>query len=153
MSNDAALREDLREFLFSRTRAVLATCSGSQPYTSLMAVVVTEDLAHIIFVTEHPSRKYSNMRENNEVALLFDDRSENEEGDIARARAVTALGKAAVAREGEKERLLNRYLSVHPYLASFAGSPSAVLFKVAVETYIVVSRFQDVAEVRAPFVP
>lgn len=66
------------ERLFATERlAVLATGGDSGPYTSIMSVAVTPDLAQIFFVTDRSSRKYINIIKNIAVALLFDNRCES----------------------------------------------------------------------------
>jgi len=75
----------------------------------------------------------------------MDNRS-NQEADFHQAMAVTATGTVTEAGPSERNRLLSLYLSKHPYLKEFVASPTCALLKVDVDTYIVVSRFQNVME-------
>lgn len=146
MKTTEEIKEQLRDLFASRGLAVLATCDGASPYTSLMSVTVTDDLGSILFVTEEPSRKCSNIEKIPDVALLFDNRSESGERDVVRGLAVTALGKAARIHDDDRQWFLELFRAKHPHLESFAGSPSSVCFRVTVESWVVVSRFQDVVE-------
>ncbi|MCK9273551.1 MAG: pyridoxamine 5'-phosphate oxidase family protein [Syntrophales bacterium] len=125
--------------------AVLATQGGTSPYTSLMTFAVTEDLKHIILVTDQSTRKFENLLKNPNVALLVDNRS-NEEADITEAIAVTALGTAKAEDKEAKENLLEIYQAKHPALEAFARYPSQVLLDITVTSYLVVSGFQDIYE-------
>ena len=80
------------------------------------------------------------------VALLVDNR-QNEEADFHAALAATALGTAVELAGEERERGIARYIGKFPYLEDFVRSPSCALFRVDVERYIVVTKFQNVIEV------
>ena len=77
--------------------------------------------------------------------MLMDSRS-NLESDIHTAVAVTATGTAGEGRGQEKEQGVRLYLSKHPYLQDFIQAESCALIRVRVETYYLVSRFQQVME-------
>lgn len=142
--------DDLRESigrLFSAQRlAVLSTQEDGQPCGNLVAFAATEDLGQILFATRIDGSKYRRILREPRVALLVDDRS-NRETDFQEAVAVTAVGRARVASAHERQWLVERYLSRHPSLRSFASAPECVLLCVDVEKYLV-SGFQDVAELK-----
>jgi nitroimidazol reductase NimA-like FMN-containing flavoprotein (pyridoxamine 5'-phosphate oxidase superfamily) len=137
----------LRALLDSQRFAVLATHSGGQPYASLMAFAATSDLRELIFATERDTRKYANLCSDARTAVLVDSRS-NRSSDIQDAVAVTVIGRAEETEGDDRDRLLRIYLAKHPNLESFATSPSCALVQVRVESYRMVSRFQEVQEVR-----
>ncbi|MBF0327536.1 MAG: pyridoxamine 5'-phosphate oxidase family protein [Nitrospirae bacterium] len=66
-----------RLFLFNRKQlhAVLATVSGNEPYTSLVAYAVTPDMKGLVFATPSATRKFRNLMKNTKVSLLIDSRS------------------------------------------------------------------------------
>ena len=66
--------------------------------------------------------------------------------DFHRAIAVTATGPVREVEASERDRLLNLYLSKHPYLKEFVSSPTCALLRMDVETYYVVRQFQNVME-------
>ena len=145
MEKTSQLKEFLKDLFPSQKLAVLATQSKKQPYGNLVAFVATKDLKHLLFATTRATRKYTNISENPRVAMVMDNRS-NQEADFHQAAAVTATGVAKEVKGSEKETLLRLYLSGHPYLKDFVSSPTCALLKMNVETYYVVRQFQNVME-------
>ena len=145
MEKTSQLKEFLKNLFPSQKLAVLATQSKKQPYGNLVAFVATKDLKHLLFATTRATRKYTNISENPTVAMVMDNRS-NQEADFHQAAAVTATGVAKEVKGSEKETLLRLYLSRHPYLKDFVSSPTCALLKMDVETYYVVRQFQNVME-------
>lgn len=145
MGNTAELLNGLRGLFSSQKLAVLSTQNHGQPYGSLVAFAATDDLKTLIFATTRATRKYANIESDSRVALVIDNRS-NEERDFYQALAVTAVGEAEEIREPEREGLLRTYLTKHPYLRDFVASPTCALLKINVSKYSLVTRFQDVRE-------
>lgn len=142
-------QEDIRKrlgILFDRQHlAVLSTQQEGQPYASLIAFAVSDDLKHLYFVTPKTTRKYKNLRANPKVALLVND-SENRQDDFHRAAAATIVGLAEELDSPERETVLVKYLARHPHLADFAASPTSALIQVSIRSYYLVRRFQHVME-------
>jgi len=136
----------IRELLESQRLAVLSTQDHIQPYSNLVAFAATPDLKYLIFATTRATRKYANLLASSRVSILIDNRT-NESADFAEAAAVTVLGQAAEVQGAENNQFLPVYLDRHPYLGDFVTSPNCSLFKVKVERYIMVTRFQDVREI------
>jgi nitroimidazol reductase NimA-like FMN-containing flavoprotein (pyridoxamine 5'-phosphate oxidase superfamily) len=145
MERTAQLREFLKGLFTSQRLAVLATQNRRQPYGNLVAFMATDDLKHLLFATTRATRKFANISKNPKVAMVFDNRS-NQESDFHQAAAVTATGVVKEVVGLEKEVFKKVYLSKHPYLKDFVSSPTCALLKVEVKTYIVVNRFQNVVE-------
>ena len=145
MERTAQLREFLKDLFSSQRLAVLATQSRGRPYGNLVAFMATDDLKHLLFATTRATRKFVNISKNPKVAMVVDNRS-NEESDFHQAAAVTATGVVKEVEGPEKERFQKLYLSKHPYLKDFVSSPTCALLKVEVETYTIVNRFQNVVE-------
>ena len=139
------LRTLLKELFASQPLAVLATEDAGQPYASLVAFAATEDLEYLLFATTRSTRKYANLLAESRVALLVDNRS-NQDSDFHNAVAVTATGRAEEVEAHEKDTLLGLYLAKHPHLSEFVTSPTCALLKVTVDTYYTVRRFQNVME-------
>ena len=145
---DAIARERIfRELLSSQRLAVLCTDERGKPYASLIAFAAAPDLKTLVFATPRPTRKYANLSDNPRVSLLLDNRSNREE-DFAEAAAATILGSAREATGEDRESCLALFLGKHPYLSSFARSPNSAVFRVEVEAYYVVNRFQSGSEPR-----
>jgi nitroimidazol reductase NimA-like FMN-containing flavoprotein (pyridoxamine 5'-phosphate oxidase superfamily) len=141
------LTERLRDLFLSQRLAVLATQEGGQPHLSLVAFATTDDLGSLIFATSRATRKFANITRDSRVAMLVDDRS-NKETDFHGATAVTALGRADEIKAPEMEDLARHFLEKHPSLEEFVQSPTSALVKVTVETYYIVSQFQNVTELK-----
>ena len=145
MEKTAQLKAFLKDLFSSQRLAVLATQNKKQPYGSLVAFMATNDLKHLLFATTRATRKFVNISKNPKVAMVVDNRS-NEESDFHQAAAVTATGVVKEVVGPEKEVFQKLYLSKHPYLKDFVSSPTCALLKVEVETYTIVNRFQNVME-------
>src|SRR4030042_4347027 len=101
MEDLSDLRELLRGLFASQQLAVLATQNGGQPYGNLVAFAECDDLKHLIFVTSRNTRKYTNVTQDERVALLIDSRA-NQMSDFNKARAVTAIGTAKETTGNER---------------------------------------------------
>ena len=139
----------IRELLESQRLAVLSTQDHGQPYCNIIAIAATDDLKNLLLATTRATRKYANLMADPRVAVLVDNRK-NDPSDFAEAAAVTALGKAWELQGAERQRYLKVYLARHPYLEEFVAAPTCALLRIKVESYIAVSRFQDVREIRMP---
>jgi nitroimidazol reductase NimA-like FMN-containing flavoprotein (pyridoxamine 5'-phosphate oxidase superfamily) len=140
------VKKDLKRLFDSQPLAVLATQNLGQPYTSLVAFASSDDLRRLYFATTRSTRKYANLSADSMVAMLVDNRS-NKASDFRWAMAATATGTAIEVNPGERERVMDLYLAKHPHLREFVRSPSCALLEIRVQTFFVVSRFQNVVEV------
>jgi nitroimidazol reductase NimA-like FMN-containing flavoprotein (pyridoxamine 5'-phosphate oxidase superfamily) len=145
MEKTSQLKKFLKDLFSSQKLAVLATQARGEPYGNLIAFVATNDLKHLLFATTRATRKYANILGNPRVAIVIDNRS-NQEADFHQAAAVTATGVVKEVEGWEREPLLKLYLSKHPYLKDFVSSLTCALLKMNVETYYVVRQFQNVME-------
>jgi heme iron utilization protein len=137
------LETEVRTLLASQRFAVLSTQEKDHPYMNLVAFAETGDLRTILFATTRATRKYGNITARSGVALLVDNRS-NEVADIREAMAVTVIGTACEVSESLRDQLDRVYLEKQPHMKEFLSSPSTALIMVDVESYILVSRFQNV---------
>lgn len=135
----------LRELFASQRLAVLSTQHGGRPYGSLVAFDADDDLRRLVFATTRTTRKFANLVADPHVALVIDSR-DNREDDFHEAVAVTATGRSREALGSERDQLAARYLGKHPALRGFVESPTCAVVVVAVDTYYLVSRFQNVVE-------
>ena len=143
--DELEFRKTLQELFSSQRLAVLATQGTEHPYGSLIAFAATHDLKHILFATTRATRKYANLSALSRVAMVVDNRS-NQDSDFHKAVAVTVMGTAEEVKDTEREDFLRLYLSKHPHLEEFVMSPTCALLKVSVDRYYLVSRFQNVME-------
>jgi heme iron utilization protein len=137
------LETQVRTLLASQRFAVLSTQEEDHPYMNLVAFAETGDLRTVLFATTRATRKYGNIASKSGVALLVDNRS-NEVADIREAMAVTVIGTACEVSESLGDQLHRVYLKKQPHMREFLSSPTTALIMVDVESYILVSRFQNV---------
>jgi nitroimidazol reductase NimA-like FMN-containing flavoprotein (pyridoxamine 5'-phosphate oxidase superfamily) len=135
----------LKDFFLTQRLTVLATQEPDHPYLSLMAYVLTDDLKYLIAATKRGTRKYSNIIKTPGVAFLVDNRM-NQVGDFQKTLAITGIGTAEETEEPEKETLIVQFLETHPELDAFVRSPDCAIFKIKIDKYIIISRFQETEE-------
>jgi len=144
--DDSAEPLALLRDLFARQRlGVLATHGPEHPYASLVAVRASDDLRRVYFSTPRATRKFHFLSSDPKVAMLVDTRSD-EDLDFHQAVAATAVGTARELEGEERAEQLAAFLQRHPHLKPFASSPTSALVELAVETYYIVRRFQNVTE-------
>ncbi len=128
----------------SQKFAVLSTQEQDHPYLNFVAFAAANDLRTILFATPGPRGSTGISHRNSGVALLVDNRS-NDAADIREAMAVTIIGIALEVPDSERERFERVYLEKQPHMEEFLSSPSTALIKVDVESYLLVSRFENVS--------
>ncbi|MBU1195562.1 MAG: pyridoxamine 5'-phosphate oxidase family protein [Proteobacteria bacterium] len=145
-NNRKQILSQIADLFESQRLAVLSTQKDGQPYANLVAFAATQDLGQIIFLTPRNTRKYENLTTNPKVAVLINN-SRNEVDDIDKAICVTATGTAKAISDDHKGALLDLFLERHPHLETFSNSPETALVCISVNTFILVSQFQEVVEV------
>ena len=145
-NEDDALRNLVAHLVQEQPYAVLCTQGGGQPYGSLVALAVTDDLASAVFATPITTRKYRLLCDCEHVALVIDSRSRSSE-DMMQIEAITATGRARQVSPGaEFEQETNLLVGRHPQLELFVRSPTTALFRVDIIRYFHVTRFQEVRQ-------
>ena len=92
-TEDHALRDQVARLVREQPYAVLCTQGGGQPYGSLVALAVTDDLSAAVFATPITTRKYRLLCDCDHVALVIDSRSRSS-ADMMQIEAITATGRA-----------------------------------------------------------
>jgi len=147
MQDSDELRDALGRLLAEQPLAVLCTHRDGQPYASLVAFTVAEDLSRIWFATLRTTRKFANLSADGRVSLLIDSRS-HRDTDFHRAMAATAVGVSAALSGEPGAEAAARHLERHPHLRDFVEAPTCAMVEVAISRYVVVQRFQSVRELR-----
>ena len=145
MTHYEDIKKQIQKLFINQKLAVLSTHHFGQPYANLIAFVGKENLKEIFFVTPRSTRKFDNLSADSRVAILINS-SLNTDADFHEAVAVTALGNANEVNGPKKNDALSLYLTKHPYLEAFAGSPTSAVVGVTVTTYVMVRNFQHVME-------
>jgi len=133
------------ELLQQQTFAVLGTSRQQHAYASLVAFSATGSGKGLYFATTRATRKYHNLAIDNRVSLLVDNRAELHM-PLYEAAAVTAYGVAEEINGQARSEAMQGYLTKHPQLKTFAMAPSTAFFRINVEEYHLVQRFQNVTE-------
>lgn len=144
---DAAEWRLVLELLNEQAYGVLGTNHKGHAYASLVAFTATEDVRSIYFATTRATRKYLNLVADDQVALLIDNRAGQAQA-LYEAAAVTAYGAATEVVAREHAESLEIYLARHPQLKTFVSAPTTAIFRIEVESYHLVQRFQNVTEFR-----
>ena len=131
----------------SQRLAVLSTETNRQPYTSLVGFTASPDLTSVYFLTPETTRKYENLTANPKVSILVND-SRNKAEDFYDAVSVTGTGVAEVIDKAEHRSELEAYLNEHPNLRDFSHAPTTAFIRIKMKRYFMVSRFQNVDEVK-----
>jgi len=136
----------IRSLLGAEPFAVLCSQGDGQPYGSVIAFAVSEDLRQAAFCTPRATRKYRLITDSPRVALVVDNRSRHHD-EVRSVEAVTITGRATELAPGDehaewRDRLTGR----HPYMQEFLDSPSCALFRVDLVRYLHVTRFQEVRQ-------
>ena len=140
------LKTVIGRLLDEQPYAVLCTQGEGQPYGSLVALAVTDDLTAMVFATPKATRKYRLLCECGQVALVVDSRS-TQSDDMMQIEALTATGRATEMTDSEEiERYSRLLLARHAHLKDFVAAPSTALFRVEVVRCFHVTRFQEVRE-------
>ena len=134
----------IKRLVQSQSFAVLCTQGEGQPYGSLVAYAMNNDLSAATFATPRATRTFRLLSECDHVALLIDNRPEFP-NELMKVEAVTATGRAALMEHGEDfEHWAKLLTERHPYLSHFVRSSSCGLFRVNIVRYLHVCRFQEV---------
>jgi hypothetical protein len=138
------VREQIRSLIDGQPFAVLCTQGGGQPYGSLIAYAVSDDLLAVTFATPLATRKYRLLCECQQVALVIDSRSQYP-GVMMQVEAITATGRATQLPPGpDCDRWARTLTARHPQLKAFVAAPSSALFRIDILRYLYVTRFQEV---------
>jgi general stress protein 26 len=146
VKDTAEVAAQVRALMSSQRYAVLSTHQDDgHPYASLVAFSVSDDLAQLVFCTLRSTRKFANLVADGRIALLVDNRS-NDEADLQTAAAVTLLGRCEQVERPRRDQLAESFLRQHPAMNAFLESPGCAVILVNVQAYYLVTRFQNVVE-------
>ncbi|MFP4346635.1 MAG: pyridoxamine 5'-phosphate oxidase family protein [Anaerolineales bacterium] len=139
MAEERTLMQRLRDLYEEQHLAVLATVGEeNQPYTSLMAFTIDEELQTLFFATYADTRKYRNLQHEADVALLVDNRQE-QEGEFENALAVTIEGQVYAVKEAALHSVRELMTLRHPQMESFLNDSETRFFFVKIRRHIAVT--------------
>jgi nitroimidazol reductase NimA-like FMN-containing flavoprotein (pyridoxamine 5'-phosphate oxidase superfamily) len=140
------LRRVLHELLGTQNFGVLCTQGQGHPYGTVVCFAASDDMARVWFSTTRSTRKFTHIQGDDRVAIVVHNAS-NRPSDLFEAVAATGTGRARELTGAERQAASERYLAKHPHLKEFAASPNCALVEVRIDTFHVVTRFQEVVEI------
>jgi len=140
------LRRALHDVLATQNFGVLCTHGQGAPYGTVVCFATSDDMDRVWFSTTRSTRKFTHIQEDDRVAFVVDNTS-NRPSDLFEALAATGTGHARELTGDDREVASKLYLAKHPHLRDFAASPNCALVEVRIETFHVVTRFQEVVEI------
>lgn len=143
-----ALEEEIRMLFKSQPFAVLATQGKGITNTSLISFAASYDLKHIVFATPIASGKFNLISSEENVSILVDDRSLQQE-NINQISALSIFGKAKnISDKNEILKWGEVLIEKHPNLKTFVNAPTTSVVLVKVDRYLYVRKFQEVRELK-----
>jgi heme iron utilization protein len=133
-------KRKIQKLIDTQNLAVLATFSGVQPYTNLIAFTICTDYKELVFATLRNTTKYKNLQQNKNVSILFDNR-DKKPIDFMKFITITAMGSVEEVKKNDYKEILIRK---HPYLNDFLNNDDCVILKVNIKQYILVEKFEDI---------
>lgn len=112
--------KDIYEQLKDIDLCVFSTVSDNKPQSSLMGFGVTEEL-ELIFGTSNKSRKFSNIKSNLNVSVVF---------SLKNHKTVQYEGTAELLNDEDLEKYKNIYFDLRPSVRKYESLPDQVYFKV-----------------------
>jgi hypothetical protein len=143
MHDHADMTRAIRALCQQQHLAVLCTQDSGQPYASLVAFAVTDDLRYLCFATQRDTRKHRNLTACPRVAVLVDSRREYP-SDLREASALTICGRVITPDAASLTECQARYAARHPSLAAFLAEPTTELVVIAITQLVLVDDFQQV---------
>lgn len=146
MEINSKVRVRIDKILKTQIIAVLGTSKDDEPYSSLVAFVITDDLKELIFATMRQRLKYRNIIANPRVALMIDDRDISN-SDFNDMTSITLIGTARDIRSDGREHYASLLLNRHPSLVDFVNSPECAVISVLIDKIYIVSEFESVVKI------
>lgn len=142
MSNLIVNKKQIENALQASRFAILGTEGKRQPHMSLIAITPVEGFRKLIFSTYRNTVKYSNLIENDKVAVLIENR-DCKNTSLQENFILTAFGHAEEIKIGN-ELILQSHLERHPDMKSFMQSEECALIQITVNSFQLVLGLEDV---------
>lgn len=142
MNKQKSVKDYIEAVLTTGGFAVLATESGGQPHTSLVAITPYDNFRQIIFATYRNTLKYHNLSHNNKVAVFIEGRYSRLEG-MEETVVLQIIGYTEEINIDLNEAPFLDHLKRHPEMESFMHSSDCAIFRVFARSYQVVYGLDD----------
>jgi len=145
-TGEPAIFEKLSELAHEQLFGVLCTQNEGQPYGSMIGLAFSDDLRYAVFATPKATRKYHNLKQCQNVALVVNNREKNPT-ELMKIAAFTATGKAEEITDiSDRSRWGKILTDKQSYLKKFLESDTTALFRIRIIRYLYVCSFQEVRE-------
>lgn len=134
------MHEMVEDMLRSNALCVLCTESNAMPHCSLMTYLLGEDGKTLYLTTSTNSRKYRNLKENENISILIDSRQILEPGSAEPVCSVTFEGvyfEIGDMRRTEEIRM--QFQAQHPELEQILSSESCRIIGVRLYAYLLLN--------------
>lgn len=148
MIQNTTVKEYIESIIMSSGFAVLATEGNGQPHVSLIAITPPGNCRELLFATYRNSIKYRNIKCNNKVALLFENKDISEK-EIKERVVLTIIGYTEEINISANDEAYLAHLRRHPGMESFMLSPDCTLIKIIAQSYQVVKGIDDIRWITA----
>jgi nitroimidazol reductase NimA-like FMN-containing flavoprotein (pyridoxamine 5'-phosphate oxidase superfamily) len=134
--------EKIKALAREKDICVLATVSGKNPYCSLMAYAVDENVIEFYMTTSRLTKKFTNIKNNPNVSLLIDSR---ETIPRTNAQALTVSGKCEIisSHETKNQTIKEKLLARHPHLKLILNAPYSEILCIRAESYLFLDGIVD----------
>ncbi|TFG14671.1 hypothetical protein EU537_03100 [Candidatus Thorarchaeota archaeon] len=146
MTIDESLRSTVSNVFSNQRIAVLGVSKNDDPYSCLVAFVVTDDLRYVIFATMRARKKYRYMQANPRVTLMIDDR-EHKPTDYTNTTSIAVVGTAQEVDGTKRSDYAQLLLNKHPTLTDFVESEDSAIMEVKIEDMYVVDNFESLRKI------
>lgn len=145
-NHEQDIKERIHELAGGQLFGVLCTQVDMQPYGSMIGFAFSDDLKYAVFATPKSTRKYNNLTQCHNVALVVDNR-EKHPAELMKIEAFTATGIAEEIVDKKAESYwANLLINKQSYLRKFLESSTTALFRIKIIRYFYVCSFQEVRE-------
>ena len=140
------LQEEIQKLCDSQPFAVLATQGKDLTNASLISFAMSDDLNYMVFATPVNTAKYDFIVAQENVSVLVDDRSLQQER-INEISALTIIGKGKILLdENEILKWAELLIQKHPNLKTFVEAKTTSIVLVKVVRHLYVNKFQQMRE-------
>lgn len=126
--------ERMQKLTCENNICVLATARDNKPHCSLMAYVTDDHCREIYMVTSKTSTKYRNLKANQRVSLLIDNRGIDTRD---KTQALTITGRfEPIVNEQSRQVARSLLIGSHPHLKDLLTDPDAAILRVKIQSFL-----------------
>jgi nitroimidazol reductase NimA-like FMN-containing flavoprotein (pyridoxamine 5'-phosphate oxidase superfamily) len=148
MNKHDTIKDFIHGSLQNSRFAVLATDDNGQPYASLIAITPLENYRQLVFATYRNTRKYRNLSQNNQVAVLIESERVNKKA-LKETVVLTIIGNTEEIVNAKNGAAYSAHQNRHPELEELLLSSDCALILIIAQSYQVVFGIDDIRWITA----